>query len=295
MSQLNSSQTFWKKFFRPLKVHPILIVAASVIIGLALYYGVDIKLAEVVRQNSYDMHMLAAEMLSESGPYVNAINQHAEMVHLYSERLEERQLAVILQVLYPEFSPERALASASKELEKATKEEEARKAIWQAGMEINQFYAKSRRFPMAPVKWLESEDLPDWLLKDIDDAINESHRRVDMLENEQTRESALASCEANRKTILVLFLGRLGSNKEEIRGKIQDFLSVAEQAEKYKRIVANKEEYVENKQQILKWAHSEQRRVKIAEAMLENDMERVCHLLTEAIEEAYEERRSQLD
>ncbi len=51
----------------------------------------------------------------------------------------------------------------------------------------------------------------------------------------------------------------------------------------------------EAKQEFLyETARSEYRRVKILEAMLVNDMDRVCHLLTEAVEIAYKKRKGQI-
>ena len=57
------------KFFKPLgKKCRFWTILISLIIGIALYISVDIVTAEVVRQNSYDIHMLAAKMLIEHGP-----------------------------------------------------------------------------------------------------------------------------------------------------------------------------------------------------------------------------------
>ncbi|MCK4791079.1 MAG: hypothetical protein KAV87_45520, partial [Desulfobacteraceae bacterium] len=50
------------QFFEPLIKYPFWTVIASVIIGIALYAGVDIVLAEVVRQNTHDIHILSTEM-----------------------------------------------------------------------------------------------------------------------------------------------------------------------------------------------------------------------------------------
>jgi hypothetical protein len=71
-----------------------------------------IGLAELVRQNSYPIHILAAEMLIEHGPdYPSESGRHAEMIKRYTEHLEKRQLAGILLVLYPKYGPNKALVS----------------------------------------------------------------------------------------------------------------------------------------------------------------------------------------
>lgn len=85
----------------------------------------------------------------------------------------------------------------------------------------------------------------------------------------------------------MLSLTRLGRGNKE---KAQQFLSDVNRAYKYTKIVANKQETEQSKQQILKWAHSEARRVEILEAMLADDMDTVSELLREAIEKAFEER-----
>lgn len=285
---------FKSDFFKPLsKKYRFLTVSASLIIGLAFYLGIDIGLAEMVRQNSYDMHMLAAELLTDSGPYTHARSEHAEMVKRYTEHLEDRHLAVLLRLLFPTLSPEKALASASKGLDKAEKEKEAKEAIWQAGMVSNRLYLLGMRFPRSPSAWFDSEVIPEQWLEDLDCALAESRKAIGKLQEEQTPNRALESCTANRKTILLLFpVARLGSNREEIKGKIEEFRKVVVQAEKYTRIVANKKENIENREQILEWADSEQRRVEISKAMLDKDMERVCELLTEAIEKAFEKEKA---
>lgn len=285
------------KFFEPLNKHRFWTLSASIIIGIALYVGVDIGLAEVVRQNSYDMHMLGAELLTESSPDSAEVSKdYAKMLQLYTEHIKQRQrqFAAALRVLYPRYSPEKALASATKALEDATNEEEAREAIWQAGVASDQLYTLGKRFPRSPIGWFDSEDVPDRWLEELDSALAESSELVDGLEKEQTPDSAKAACVANRKTMLLLFpAARLGSDREEIEKKVKDFLSIVGRAQGYTTNVASKERIVETKEQILKWARNEERRVNILNAMLDNDMDKVCNLLRETVEKAYEEREGE--
>lgn len=283
------------KFFQPLIKHRFLTVSASVIIGIALYVGVDIGLAELVRQNSYDMHMLAAELLTESGPkFTDASIEHSKMLSRYTEHLEERQFALLLRVLYPTYSPKKVLASATQTLKDAANEEAARKAIWKAGAQSNQLYMAGKRFSLSPFAWFESEDLPARLLADVNDAFSMSREMVSRLEKEQTRANALATCRANRKTVLLLYLGRLASDQARIRGDTTEFLDIVTRAHKYTTIVADKQKDEKAKQDILEWAESESRRAKISKAMLVNDMDTVCELLKEAIEKAFEKEKAKL-
>lgn len=282
------------KFFEPFKKRTFWMIIASVIVGLILFVVVNIGFAEVVRQNSYDMHMLAAEQLNELGPcYISESVRHSEMIKQYTKHLEQRQLAALVRVLFPTYSPKKVLASAEKALEKAAKggQEEAKTAIWKAGVASNQLYMLGKRLSRSPIAWFESEDLPRWLLTDLNNAFVESHELVNKLKSDQTQEAAVEACVANRKTILLLFLARLGYDDQKT---IREFLSDVELSYEYTKAVADKEENKETKEEILEVARSEERRVKILEAMLANDMDRVCHLLTEAVERAYEKREAEL-
>lgn len=277
----------WEQFKEPFKKHPIRTFVVCLIAALVLYAGVNVGLSEVVRQNSFDMYMLAAELLTESGPKFTEESQvHAEMVRLYVNHLDQRELAGVVRLLYPEYDYKRVLASRLQALEKAENNEQARNAIWQAGIQSNRLYSIGSRFSRSPFGWFKSEALPDWLLTALEYALAESHEMVNKLEEERTRVNALAACRANRRAVLRLSLARLGYDNKE---KIEQFLSDVKRAYKYTTIVANKKEYAQSKEQILKWADSEARRIKILEAMLDGDMDEVCELLREAIEKAFEE------
>jgi hypothetical protein len=252
---------------------------------------VNIGLAEVIRQNSYPIHLLASEQLNELGPcFIGEGGRHVEMIKKYTKHLERRQLAVLVRVLYPKYSPKKMFASVLPALEKAVEEQDdemAKKAIWRAGEATNKLYMRGKRFPWSPIDWFNSEDLPNWLLTDLNNAFVESHKLVNKLKSDQTQEAAIEACVANRRTILLLFLARLGYDDQKT---IREFLSDVKLSYDYTNAVADKEENKETKEEILKVARSENRRVKILEAMLANDMDKVCDLLREAIEKAFEER-----
>ncbi len=210
-----------KRFFEPLSKYPYWTLTITAFIVAILHTG----LAGLVKQNSYDIRMLAAEQLNELGPdYADESKLHVYMINQYTDQLEQRHFAAILRLLYPKYSPKKAFASALLDLEglekiaKDKKEEEAKKAIWQAGLASNQLYMLGKRFPWSPIAWFKSKDLPGWLLTDLDKALAESHELVDKLENVQTMEAAVAACRANRKAILLLCLSRLDyDNQERIR------------------------------------------------------------------------------
>lgn len=285
-----TNQLFIKKFFRPLIKHPFYTVITSVIIGIAFFRCVD--LPELIRQNTDDILMLSSEIIIELGPNLpEESKRHAEMVKQYSRHLEQRQLAGIVRVLYPQYSPKKTLTSLSSDLEKAAEgtEEEAKKAIWKAGLTSNQLYKLCKRFPRSFYKWFKTEKLPDWLLEDLNKALAESTLMLNKLEKERTPEAAVDSCRANRKAILLLFLARLGYDNEE---KIKYFKEEVERARDCTRKLAQENTEDKKKHEWLSnVAKSEDRRVNILGAMLDKDMKTVRKLLTEAIKEALEKEK----
>lgn len=279
------------KFFEPLTKHTFWTIAASVIIGIALYVGVDIRLAEVVRQNSFPIHILAAEQLIELGPnHAYESGQHANMINQYIEHLERRDYAAILRILYPEYSPKKALASAFSDLEKAANEEEAKKAIWQAGLASNKLYMRSKRFPRSPIRWFESEVVSDRLLMVLDNAFDTFHELVDELEKVQNQEAAVEkckdSCRESRRVLLLLALARLGyDNKEK---KIERYIR---DVEKSRDLVMLFEEKYKSEQKLFSdRAKNMNLRAEVAKAMLDNDMNRASKLLRNVIEIAIEKQ-----
>lgn len=277
------------KFFEPLTKYPLRTVSASLIIGIILFFVVDIVIAELIRQNTYDIRMLSSEMIIELGPgYAEESKTHAEMVKQYSKHLEQRQLAGILRVLYPQYSPGKTLTSLSSALEKTATEDEAKKTILQAGVTSNKLYKLYEKFPRSPIEWFKSEDLPDWLKTDLQQALAEPTKMVNKLEEEKTVKAAVASCRANRQAILLLFLARLSYDNEET---IRSFQKEVLRARDCTKLLAINEKDKEKQKWLYEVAKSEDRRVNVLRAMLDNNMEKVCELLKEAIEEAFEKEK----
>jgi hypothetical protein len=76
------------------------------------------------------------------------------------------------------------------------------------------------------------------------------------------------------------------------QAKIKSFLSEVELARVCTIRLAEKMEKGKSKQQSLyNIAESETRRVEILDAMLDNDMDKVCKLLKDAIEKAFDKRK----
>ena len=286
---------FFSTLFEPLIKHPLLTVSASVIIGIAFFICVDIGLAELVRQNSHPIQLLATEQLIELGPnYTGESRRYAAIIDQYYIRhLEKRYYAAALRVLYPTLSPQKALASTREALEKATKEE-AKESIWQAGITSNRLYKLCKRFPRSPIAWFKSEDLPDWLETALEEAFEEFHEQVNKLENAQTLDAAenecKTACRYSRETLILLSLARLGYDNKE---KIESFLSDVERATYLAQNFAKRAELEkdEKKQVFEGRAKNMNLRAKVAEAILANDMDRTSELLSEVIEKALEKEK----
>ena len=215
------------------------------------------------------------------------------MIKLYTKRLERRQPSALVRILYPAYNHKKEFDSILSSLEKAAKGndgEKAKEAIWQAGLASNQLYMLGKRFPRSPIQWFKSEKLPEWLLTDLNSALADSHKLVNKLDKERTMNNALEACRINRKTILLLFLARLGYDNE---GEIKRFVRDVERARDCTLLLAKRIGENEKKKEILyEVAKSEERRIKILKAMIADDMDKVCDLLREAIERAYEKKKA---
>lgn len=284
------------EFFAPLnKKHRRKKITIAFLISIVLYVVVNIGLAEVIHQNTFRIHMLAAELIIEHGPELNIESSgHAKMVQLYVDHLEEGYIAKIVGLLYPTYSPDRVLSSLAPALDiaaTADNEEIPKKAIWQAGLAIDKLYMISEKFPRSPIKWFNSENLSEELIVDVNDAIEISANKVGELETNPDRNTAIAACRANRRAILLLALYRLGYEDKE---KIESFRNTVEKAHNIITDIAQNEPDGNERDFLYSIAGSELRRVNILNALIDNDIERACEILRKAIEKTYEERKVEL-
>lgn len=281
-----------KRYFLPLTTHPIRMVIVAVTVSVALYISVDILLAEVIRQSSPRIHILSAEQLIDFGPdFSEESKPHAEMIRLYTKHLEGKQLGFILRWLYPQHSMSRQFAPVLADLDVASTEEEAKNAIRKAGQVSLQLYKRYKNFPKSPKEWFNSEELPEWLLTDINTSLVESARMAKKLENDRTYDVAIETCRRNRHSILLLSLGQLGYNDKE---EIQRFLHNVRRVRDYTRVIAEKTEDENTQRFLYNMIKSEERRIRVLEAMLTGNTDEVCKILKKAIEIAFEKEKATL-
>lgn len=299
------------RFFEPLikPKHLIWIVLASIIIAITLYIytGINTGIAEVVRQNSYPLHILSAELLMELGPdYTRAGKDHEEMMQRYIEHMEKRDYAFILRILHPEYSPEKSLASVMEALEKAVKddkdvsedekEERAKSAIWQAGLATNELYMLGNGFHQSPIQWFESEIVSYRLLTNLNNEFDTFHGLVSGLKNIQTLDAAVDMCRElciiSRRDIRLLFLARLGyDNKEK---KIERFLNDLEKARNFAWNCAATKDYISEQGLFKERAENIDFRADVVNALLEKDMVKVCKIIADKIQEKLKEKKSEV-
>jgi len=287
-----------KKFFDPLRKRPfsLFVLPTTIVIVVLLYITTGI--GELARKNSEealflaaDALVLGAEPISEVGPdFTEESRNNGKALRVYVEHmLGKRHLADILRLLHREYRPKKRLLPLLAALEKPPEDEkEAREVIRKSGDQIIEFYKDSEELSSRKIIWFKPERLPEDLVSDLDEALEKSRELVNKLEQQPTVENALAACQANRRTIVLLFLARMGYGSQE---KINQFLTVSEKTGDCKERLAGTIEDPEVKELVLAWCDSEQRRVHILKAMLHEDMEKVRKLLKEAIEKALMDRR----
>lgn len=268
-----------EKFFESIRTHPIQIVSSSVIVALVLYIGVNTGFAELVRQNAHRIHMLACEPLTESGPdLIEANTEHAEMVQVYVEHMQQSNLAAILGLLYPECSLKNQLDSVWLPLTNAPVDDErVREVNCVAGKQINGLCERAEELSRRPIIWFTSKYTPDEMLRDTDNMLPKSQELVGTFEKELLVENAPEACEDNRRTMLLLFMARLSYNINSQKRFLDSFRRIVETYVKRKEELTRKfGEGSAQKELLMIFGGSEERRLTILEAMSANDMDQVC-------------------
>ena len=184
--EYNFKQTV-EKIFRPLIKHPFWMIGVSFLITGILYGLTDVIFADLVRQNTLDINALTTELLYEAGPYANARQKQVDFMEDYIDHIEQKNWALLLRVLYPEYSLDKALAKAKKELEAVgvngeLTEEEAQKAIRKAALASHEIYLLGRKYPRSPISGIKFEDVSNETLKDLDEKLDAFHELVGNLD-----------------------------------------------------------------------------------------------------------------
>jgi hypothetical protein len=226
------------------------------------------------------------------GSLTRASNSNARALSAYVEQIKTRHLVAILDLLHPEYKAQRRVRDVIGKLEGPLEgERAAQDVLWAGGLELNRLYLAGDRFARKAAVWFKRERLRQELVTDLDEALGDSLDRLNTLGEEGglTLENVLAACQSNRRAMLLLFLARLGYGSEE---KIERFLKLTTSTHVYTKRVAARTEDPTVKSMVRISLESEQRRMNILSAMLDNDMERVREILKKTIQKALAEKEA---
>jgi hypothetical protein len=206
--------------------------------------------------------------------------------------MDERHQALILNLLFPRNNTAKQLESALSILEQA-QPEQAKKAIWRAGLQLSQFCTKAERYPTLPIKLQKSGSQPSSSLHEVVEALAESDKFLNEFVQHPTINNGTNLCIADRRTVLLLFLA---SEEHDIRDMIDQFLQhavrvVGVYATLSKIVPAGKDETRHNF--LNRRAEEEELRIRLLRAMLNNDSNEARNLLIKAIEHAEQLNQAQ--
>jgi hypothetical protein len=283
-----------RRLSKPVRESPILLFVCSVFITGGLYIGISSAEIGIVRDNCEDASILACEMICETGPnFPGPADNHVIMLKYYAKYMEQKHLPYILMALYGH-DQEKALEATAQTLKSVEGgQEEIANDILRAGEDV----MLSRL--NAPKSFLGSINLykrwkkaPKELLEDVNKAISQSKEAAKVFHETPTLDNAVESCEANRKTMLLLFLAR-DSVQSEL---FEDFQNTVKDSRDRKIEMAGVGPYDDPRKEFLALiAKSEQRRWDILEDLKKQNINSAIERIWEAVETAYRDRSAVLE
>lgn len=251
----------------------------------------------LVQRNANDVLVLLSELATESGDdYIQAKSIHAEMLREYVEHMEKRSLSGLLALLHPKLSPSKQLAHIVADLgeplrlsqgREADRQNEARKKIEAATMAIAQFFIRLEQFSGIRIITFRSEVISEELRNAIKISLVEAHEIVGECAENPTVDSAEAACMANRKAMVYLYLARFGYQDFVNQEELKKFRRDINRTIYYNRVL--QQTYKEddpNHKRLGAYSNSELRRLRLLQAIIDNDIQQAREVLKTAIEEA---------
>ncbi len=168
--------------------------------------------AEIVQENADDVLLLACELLCETGPdFPESINRNnlLNILSSYSKYLEEKRIPAFLKPFTD--SPAKGIITAKKmvtDIQDSKEQKKVANAIWQAGEEIMLGQFNALKFLPIRTPLHKHGPVPDWLLEEIRTALLQSKDALEEAKKAPTLKNKLNLCEANRASMLLLFLAR---------------------------------------------------------------------------------------
>jgi len=294
----------------------------SIFVGILLTWFlliIRISLAENLIYVSDDIFILACEMVTESGPkFKEAAECHEKTLEEYKTYLEQRgsentpQWIVITASRCPgiswlfgewdKYTSEKGIDKALQILRRVKKETDELKiiqAIWEAGEKLLEFREEMVSFSRTGsigIGFHKSTAVPEKLQDAIQSAIFDSKTKCDLFVDGESWEKAWVLCEANRKSVLLLFPTR---SRYKGKKKHKDLVNL-------KKIIANsrraKEDYAKTlaerdpaRKLVTLFAKSDERRLRILEAMENDDIDKFRYLVCQAKEEVIHNKTTILE
>ncbi len=266
------------------------------VLAPAIVFG-HIYLSKVWGFQSRTALMLGCEMMCETGPnFKAAANQHRAFLGEYSRYIRSRFFMRIMPnkyELHKNLEVWSVYLSETLESNDITQEKAAR-AIWQAGEEIVRFRMRTAGLS-ASEEVLQKKTMPPWLRDNIKTALDECKTTLDQLKKDKSSKTALKLCEVDRRAMLLLFLARSDSNISEYLKEFRNIVERGVDAED-KLSMSSKSKHNDDESELLQiFVHSEQRRLKIINAMLEPEGSKVYTLMWDAISQSVAERPKRLE
>jgi hypothetical protein len=278
-----------KLLVQPIRGRWFLILAITTFVFVPAFYT-DTMLSELARGNADACLMLATEFLNEQGPdFIETRRLHAEMLELYVRHMKQRHLSPLLDLLYPELSPDRQLYPVMLTLKKPLWEQQAAREEIRASARTISELAKNIEDSFHTIHATRKfESLPDRPLQDLNEFIDESRELADRYAKDPTIANAAEVCLANRRTVLLVFLARTICQDPPWLVKLQCFRATMERVRAIGAAMSQTAT-VQGDRLLYRWySDSAERRIEILDAIMGNDMPTARYLLRRAVEEAYE-------
>ncbi len=271
-------------------------------------------MAAVSSYNRDSALLLACELLTESGPdFQDSAHRHAKMLSAYADYMRDMPLTGLAGTLSGKSRLAEHLEEAAASLQNspATPENAARQ-IWRTGQEIIILRTERAGFAAFDVLSGRKPALPASLMDDAKTAIHEA--RGALAEYHQARislatdappwkqedpkrfalEKAMKSCEANRRTMLLLFFARAELNEDP--NLLEEFQTIVADARREKLELAGYfPEGAPERKLLAIIADSEERRGSILDCMRQGQMDAAQVHIWKAIEESQYRRATVLE
>jgi hypothetical protein len=250
-------------------------------------------------RNASDTLILLVELATEAGPeYEEAKGMFVNLLGTYSNQMEGREGHWLLDVP-PWWNKNVAneLKGVAAHLEKAD-QSTACKAIEAASRRIALFLIDSKLFAKESVVTFQSEVIPEEIQNDIRNSLDDARQKVERYANGETPtlDDAKVVCMANRKAIVYLYLVRFGCRQIVGQEALKQFRTDINRTIYCNRFLQQTDAVKDGKgkpdsyySRLEKYSNSETRRLRLLQAIMDNDFEQAQVLLQIALIEAIPE------